>query len=82
MTTWWCERAWLGHSGGATEAGVLITADGDRITAVEVGVAAPSGSERLAGLTIPGAANAHSHAFHRALRGRTHGAGGTAFCSG
>lgn len=24
------------------------------------------------GLTIPGFANAHSHAFHRALRGRTH----------
>jgi formiminoglutamate deiminase len=28
------------------------------------------------GLTIPGFANAHSHAFHRALRGRTHGGGG------
>ena len=26
---------------------------------------------RLAGLTIPGLANCHSHAFHRALRGRT-----------
>ena len=25
----------------------------------------------------PGLANAHSHAFHRALRGRTHGGGGT-----
>ena len=24
-----------------------------------------------AGLTLPGFANAHSHAFHRALRGRT-----------
>ena len=29
----------------------------------------------LAGLTIPGLANAHSHAFHRALRGRTHAEG-------
>ncbi|MEP9382237.1 formimidoylglutamate deiminase [Nocardioides sp. KR10-350] len=28
-------------------------------------------SQRLAGLTIPGLANCHSHAFHRALRGRT-----------
>ena len=26
---------------------------------------------------LPGLANAHSHAFHRALRGRTHGGGGT-----
>lgn len=76
-TTWWCEQAWLGDPGGATEAGVAITADGDRITAVETGVDPPDGAERLAGLTIPGAANAHSHAFHRALRGRTHDDGGT-----
>ena len=32
---------------------------------------------RLPGLVLPGFANTHSHAFHRALRGRTHGAGGT-----
>jgi formiminoglutamate deiminase len=30
----------------------------------------PAEAERLAGLTLPGFANAHSHAFHRALRGR------------
>lgn len=29
------------------------------------------------GVTLPGMANCHSHAFHRALRGRTHGEGGT-----
>lgn len=29
------------------------------------------------GVAMPGFANAHSHAFHRALRGRTHGDGGT-----
>ncbi|MFT4235451.1 MAG: formimidoylglutamate deiminase [Microbacterium sp.] len=28
-------------------------------------------------LTVPAAANAHSHAFHRVLRGRTHGDGGS-----
>ncbi|TDT30957.1 formimidoylglutamate deiminase [Naumannella halotolerans] len=28
-------------------------------------------------ITLPGFANAHSHAFHRALRGRTHADGGT-----
>ena len=32
---------------------------------------------RLAGLTIPGLANCHSHAFHRALRGRTQRERGT-----
>jgi formiminoglutamate deiminase len=32
----------------------------------------PAGAVVLPGLTLPGLANAHSHAFHRALRGRTH----------
>jgi formiminoglutamate deiminase len=32
---------------------------------------------RLAGLTVPGLANCHSHAFHRALRGRTQRGRGT-----
>lgn len=32
---------------------------------------------RLSGLVFPGFANVHSHAFHRALRGRTHDGGGT-----
>ncbi len=35
------------------------------------------GSEVLPGVVLPGLANAHSHAFHRALRGRTHDRGGT-----
>ena len=41
------------------------------------GVPAPlSGAVRLDGMTLPGLANAHSHAFQRALRGRTqHGTG-------
>lgn len=33
--------------------------------------------EHLRGLVLPGLANAHSHAFHRALRGRTHADGGS-----
>jgi formiminoglutamate deiminase len=48
----------------------VTVADG-RITAVEEGVDAPSTARRLKGLVIPGLANTHSHAFHRALRGRT-----------
>ncbi len=65
----WCELAWLG--GDAAEAGVAIEIDGDRIASVTPGAEAAPGAERLAGLTLPGLANAHSHAFHRALRGRT-----------
>jgi formiminoglutamate deiminase len=37
----------------------------------------PPGSTRLAGLTLPSMANAHSHAFHRALRGRVQTGGGS-----
>ena len=55
---------------GAT-ADVLVATVGDRITRVVTGVPCPPDAVRLAGLTLPGMANAHSHAFHRALRGRT-----------
>jgi formiminoglutamate deiminase len=67
----WCELAWLG--GEVPEPGVLVAVEGDRIAGLEAGVAAPPrDAVRLDGLTIPGLANAHSHAFQRALRGRTH----------
>jgi formiminoglutamate deiminase len=65
----WCELAWLG--GERAERDVLIELDGERLGAVTTGVASPPPeAETLAGLTIPGLANAHSHAFQRALRGR------------
>jgi formiminoglutamate deiminase len=71
MTAYHCELAWLG--GEHAERDVLVLVDGERITAVEPAVTAPpEAAIRLPGLTIPGLANAHSHAFHRALRGRTH----------
>ena len=74
MTTLWCELAWLG--GEQVEAAVVIEVDGDRISQVGSGATAPAGAERLRGVTIPGLANAHSHAFQRALRARTeHGSG-------
>lgn len=73
-----CELAWLG--GEAPEADVLIGTDGGRFTSVEPRVTdVPADAERLPGLTIPGFANAHSHAFHRALRGRTQAAGRGSF---
>ncbi|MFE1171709.1 formimidoylglutamate deiminase [Streptomyces sp. NPDC058773] len=66
-TTYWLEHAWLGTH---AEPGVAVdTADG-RITAVRTGTdTPPPGATTLRGLTLPGLANAHSHAFHRALRG-------------
>ncbi|HEX6074598.1 MAG TPA: formimidoylglutamate deiminase [Micromonosporaceae bacterium] len=75
MTLWYAERAWLCAARGVAER-VLVTTDGDRITGVATGVAAPPEATRLPGLVIPGLVNAHSHAFHRALRGRTHSGSG------
>jgi len=76
VTSYWCELAWLG--GERAEAGVLVVVDGSRFATVEAGVATPPpGAVRLAGLTLPGLANAHSHAFHRALRGRAQRGGGS-----
>jgi len=74
VSTFWCQHAWLD---GGPVAGVRVTVADGRISAVEAGVPASPDDERLAGLVLPGFANAHSHAFHRALRGRTHDRGGT-----
>jgi len=69
---YWCERAWLPP--GVAAPHVLVHVTGSRISAVETGVTnPPANAKRLAGVTLPGLANVHSHAFHRALRGRTHG---------
>nr|WP_218135573.1 formimidoylglutamate deiminase [Nonomuraea jiangxiensis] len=73
--TYWAEHAW---TGGAVVSGVVIETAGERIAAVRPGVPTPPpGAERLAGLTLPGLANAHSHAFHRALRGFVQRGSGT-----
>ena len=75
MSAWHAELAWLGPGRGVAER-VLIEVKGERIAAVTEGVDPPPGAARLDGVTIPGLANGHSHAFHRALRGRTHRQGG------
>jgi formiminoglutamate deiminase len=75
VTAWHAELAWLGAERGVAER-VLVEVEGDRIAAVTEAVDPPAAATRLAGVTIPGLANGHSHAFHRALRGRTHRAGG------
>jgi len=74
VTTFWCEHAELGD--GAVP-GVRISVGGGRITAVDRMPSPAPGDTRLPGVVLPGFANAHSHAFHRALRGRTHDRGGT-----
>jgi len=77
---WHAELAWLPRTAARPSDGtaaplardVLIEARGARFTAVTPGTPAasvPPGTVRLPGLTLPGLANAHSHAFHRALRG-------------
>lgn len=75
MSRLWSELAWLGEERATP--GVLLEVKGERIASVATGVDPPADAERLAGLTLPGLANAHSHAFQRALRGRTHGATGS-----
>ncbi len=55
---------------------VLIDERDGRFAAVECGADA-GGATRLPGVVLPGLANCHSHAFHRALRGRTNTGGGT-----
>ncbi|WP_123514122.1 formimidoylglutamate deiminase [Streptomyces sp. 2132.2] len=75
VKTYWLEHAWLGTH---VEPGVALTVSGGdsaaggadgRIADLRTGVEAPPpGAEVLRGLTLPGLANAHSHAFHRALR--------------
>lgn len=67
MKRFWCERAWVD---GTVAVGVAVSCDIEgTITEVVSGVDA-AGSPVLPGIVFPGFANAHSHAFHRGLRGR------------
>jgi formiminoglutamate deiminase len=70
---YWAEHALLP---GGLAAGVTVTVAEGVIGSVEAGTRADD-AIRLPGVLLPGFANAHSHAFHRALRGRTHDGGGT-----
>ena len=73
MTRFWAAHALL--PGGAAR-DVTFVVDGGRFLAVTPGTA-PGDATRLPGVVLPGFADVHSHAFHRALRGRTHDRGGT-----
>ena len=75
---WHAELAWL--PGRGVRSGVLIEVAGQHFTAVTPDVRpgdCPPGTAHLPGLTLPGLANAHSHAFHRALRGVVQAGQGT-----
>ena len=65
-------HAWIGDR---VEEDVLIEIADGRFTTVTPG--SPADGETLPGLVLPGLANAHSHAFHRVLRGRTHSGPGS-----
>jgi formiminoglutamate deiminase len=78
-TSYLLERAWVD---GVVRDGVLVEIADGRFTRVEAlgrKSMAPrqAGAPTLPGLTLPGLANCHSHAFHRALRGRTQRGTGT-----
>ena len=75
MTTYWAPAGWLG--GDDLVDGLSIRVDDGTIAAVEHSPDPPAGGERLGGVVIPGLANAHSHAFHRVLRGRAQTPGGS-----
>ena len=72
---WLADLAWLPGQGLARH--VLIEAQGVRFTSVVPAVSPDPATPRLHGLTVPGFANAHSHAFHRALRATTQADRGT-----
>lgn len=71
MTSYVLERAWVD---GVVRDEVLVEIENGRFTSVTPG---GSAGNRVPGLTLPGLANCHSHAFHRALRGRTQRERGT-----
>lgn len=68
----YCEAALIA---GAFVSQVRIVEAAGRIVRIETGHPAQANDLRLH-VVVPGFANAHSHAFHRGLRGRTHDEGG------
>ena len=69
-SSWLCDLALLPSADVARD--VAVDIEGGRFARVEPGGSASAEAVRLRGLVLPGMADCHSHAFHRALRSRTH----------
>lgn len=67
--SFWIPRAWID---GTTRNRVRLTISHGCFTAVVADTEPDDNDIRLSGMAIPGAANCHSHTFHRALRGLGH----------
>lgn len=78
MSGFWCEAALVNADGGSVPGGAVVATGvrlevrEGRISGIATGVEPETGDRILNGVVFPAAANAHSHAFHRILRGRTH----------
>lgn len=72
MTAYVLERAWIS---GRIAQSVHVEIKNGRFVSIEEN--STKSGDLLSGLTLPGMANTHSHAFHRALRGRTQTERGT-----
>ncbi|WP_375390323.1 formimidoylglutamate deiminase, partial [uncultured Amnibacterium sp.] len=72
MTGYWAEFV---LSPGRRRSAVRFTVTDGRIASIADHVD-PMDGDRVLQLVVPGFVNAHSHAFHRNLRGRTHSEGG------
>jgi formiminoglutamate deiminase len=73
-SAYWAEQAWVEDNLAQR---VRIEVTDKLISAVEYDVEPLAGDAKLPGVVFPGFANVHSHAFHRALRGRTHRGNGS-----
>ena len=74
MKTIHAKYAWLSGENCASD--VRITIENSIITSITPNSQAKSKDMKSNGVVMPGFVNTHSHAFHRALRGRTHGGSG------
>jgi len=70
MLTWHAPHAWLG--GPDLTSDVLIDTSDGVITGIRTGHESDADTV-FDGVVLPGLVSAHSHAFHRRLRGRTYG---------
>lgn len=71
MTTWFAPCAWLGGDRLARD--VTIEVSHGKIVETRVGGFGSPSAVSLNGVVLPGMVSTHSHAFHRAIRGRAGG---------